>query len=142
MTTINAVLATKGRQIHAVEPSATVFEALKKMEELDVGSLAVMRGSQLVGIMSERDYARKVILQGRSSLDTPVQDIMISDVVCAAPEHTVEQGMALMTAHAVRHLPIVVDNEVVGIVSIGDLVKSIIQDREFIIDQLEHYIHG
>ena len=142
MATLKSVLAVKGQQVHSVTPAESVFNALKTMAELNVGALLVLDGPKLVGILSERDYARKVILKGRSSLDTPVRDIMTEKVVCVRPDQTVEEAMALMTAHAVRHLPVMDGNEVAGIISIGDLVKSIIKEQEFVIDQLEHYIHG
>ncbi len=143
MTTMQAVLDSKGRKVHSTEPDTTVYDALKRMAELNVGALVVLDGLKLVGILSERDYARKVVLQGRSSLDTPVRDIMTTSVVCVEPDRSVHHGMELMTRHAVRHLPVVdEDGDVIGIVSIGDLVKSIIRHQEFVIDQLEHYIHG
>lgn len=142
MTTVRAVLAAKGGEVHSVTPQTTVYDALKKLAEHSIGALAVLEGGKLVGIVSERDYARKVILKGKSSLDTPVRDIMSTRVVCVGPLLTVEEGMGLMTAHSVRHLPILEGTSLVGIVSIGDLVKSVIQDKEFVIEQLEHYIRG
>lgn len=120
----------------------SVFDAITKMAEKDVGSLVVMDGDRLVGIITERHYARNVFLKGRSSPDTPVGDIMSRRVVCARPEQSVEECMAVMTERRVRHLPVLEKKRVVGIVSIGDLAKSIISDQTFVIEQLEHYIHG
>jgi len=119
-----------------------VYDALKLMAEKDVGALPVLDVGRLVGIISERDYARKVILKGKSSLDTPVREIMTYPVVAVRPERTVEACMALMTARRVRHLPVLVEGEVVGVVSIGDLVKASIEDKDFMIKQLETYIMG
>jgi CBS domain-containing protein len=120
-----------------------VYDALKLMAEKDVGALLVIEaGTQLVGIMSERDYARKVILKGKSSLDTPVREIMTYPVVAVAPQQTVEECMALMTAKRVRHLPVLVADRVMGIVSIGDLVKASLDEKDFLIKQLENYITG
>ena len=139
---IRSILKQKGSVVHTVAPEATVYEALKAMAEANVGALLVMEGGRLAGIVSERDYARKVILKGRSSLDTKVADIMSARVICARPEQTVEECMGMMTAKAVRHLPVLDHKEVVGIVSIGDLVKAIIGEQQLIIEQLENYIHG
>jgi CBS domain-containing protein len=121
---------------------ATVFDAIAKMAENDIGSLVVMDGEKLVGIITERDYARNVVLKGKTSPTTPVWDIMERRVICVRPEQTVEQCMALMSDKRVRHLPVLEEKTVTGIVSIGDLVKSIIGDQKFTIEQLEHYIHG
>ena len=129
-------------EILSVRPEDSVFDAIKLMAERNVGSLLVMENNALVGIMSERDYARSVILKGRSSANTKVKDIMSSRVICVAPEQTVEEAMALMTDKRVRHLPVLIEDEVVGVISIGDLVKNIIDGQQFIIDQLERYISG
>jgi CBS domain-containing protein len=139
---IRQILSTKGATVHKIAPDANVFEALKYMAETNVGALCVMEGDKLVGIISERDYARKVVLEGRSSSDTPVRDIMASKVLCARPDQTVGDAMAMMTAKAVRHLPVLEQKQVIGIVSIGDLVKAIIGQQQFMIEQLESYIHG
>jgi len=112
------------------------------MADKDVGALLVLEGSSIVGIVTERDYARNVFLKGRASPQTRVGEIMVRDVVCVTPDKSIEEGMAIMTAKRVRHLPVIDDGELVGIVSIGNLVKSIINDREFGIEQLEHYIRG
>jgi CBS domain-containing protein len=141
-TSIRNILKQKGSTVHTVRPDSTVFDALKAMADANVGALLVMDGERLAGIVSERDYARKVILKGRSSLDTRVDDIMSTRVICARPEQTVEECMGMMTAKAVRHLPVLDHKEVVGIVSIGDLVKAIIGEQQLIIEQLENYIHG
>lgn len=142
MTTVRNVLKNKGATVHHVSPDTSVFDALRKMADANVGALLVMDGSRLAGIISERDYARKIILKGRASPDTPVSAIMSSKVLCATPDHTVEQCMGMMTAKAVRHLPVLENKEVIGIVSIGDLVKAIIGEQQFVIEQLESYIHG
>ncbi len=141
-TKIKLLLAGKGRDIHAIAPDASVFDALQLMAEVNVGALLVLDQSKLVGIISERDYARKVILVGRTSPDTKVSDIMTSNVICTTPEQTVGDCMAVMTARGIRHLPVLDNQQVVGIVSIGDLVKTIIKDQEFVIEQLENYIQG
>ena len=141
MATVQHLLNQKGFSVYSIHPDATVFDAIAKMAEHDIGSLLVMDRDKLVGIFSERDYARNVILKGRSSPTTPVREIMEPRVVCVQPEQTVEECMALMTDKRVRHLPVLEGQKVTGIVSIGDLVKSIISDQKFIIEQLEHYIH-
>ncbi len=141
-TSIRSIVKSKGSTVHSIGPDTSVFEALKAMAEANVGALLVMDGDRLAGIVSERDYARKVILKGRSSLDTSVADIMSTRVICARPDQSVEECMGMMTAKAVRHLPVLENKEVVGIVSIGDLVKAIIGEQQHIIEQLESYIHG
>ncbi len=141
MITVRHLLNQKGGTIHAIHPDATVFDAVAKMAERDIGSLVVMEGEKLVGVISERHYARNVVLKGKSSSTTPVRDIMDKRVVCVQPEQTVEQCMALMSDKRIRHLPVLEGKRVIGIVSIGDLVKSIISDQKFVIEQLEHYIH-
>jgi CBS domain-containing protein len=142
MMTIKHVLDQKGRVVHTVDPDATVFEALKLMAEKNVGSMAVVEDGRLAGIITERHYAREIVLKGRTSPTTRVRDVMSRRVDFARPDQTVEQCMAIMIAKAVRHLPVIEDGRLVGIVSIGDMVKSVIGDQEFIIEQLEHYIHG
>ena len=123
-------------------PNSTVYDALKLMADKNVGAVLVMDAGRLVGILSERDYARKVILHGKSSKDTPIREIMTQRVVYVRPEQTAEECMALMTDKRVRHLPVLEDDQVVGVISIGDVVKSIISEQEFIIEQLERYISG
>jgi CBS domain-containing protein len=142
MTTVQQVLDSKGSDVLYISPDASVFDAIAKMAEKDVGSLAVMDGDELVGIFTERNYARNVFLKGRASPKTPVREVMEEDVFIARPEQSVEQCMALMTDRRVRHLPVLEGKKLIGIISIGDLVKSIIGEKEFIIDQLQHYIHG
>jgi len=142
MTTVNQLLLIKGAEVHSIAPDASVYEALALMAEKNVGAVLVMEAGCLVGILSERDYARKVILYGRASRDTPVREIMTKRVVCVRPGQTAEQCMALMTEKRVRHLPVVNENRVVGVISIGDVVKSIISEQKFVIEQLENYITG
>jgi CBS domain-containing protein len=142
MMTIKHVLAQKGCDVHTIPPDATVFDALSLMAEYNVGSLAVLENGTLVGLITERHYAREIVLKGRTSPGTRVRDVMSTKVVFARPEQTVEECMAIMTAKAVRHLPVLEDGRLVGLVSIGDMVKSVIGDQQFTIEQLERYIHG
>ena len=142
MTTVRQLLDQKGRNIWSIHPDATVFDAVAKMAEKDIGSLVVMEGDELVGIITERHYARNVVLKGKTSPATPVRDIMERDVVIAQPDQSVDECMAVMSEKRVRHLPVFEEKKLLGIVSIGDLVKSIIGDQKFMIIQLEHYIHG
>jgi CBS domain-containing protein len=141
MTIVQQLLAQKGRDVLSVRPEDTVYDAIKKMADENVGSLVVVEHGKLVGIFTERHYARNVFLKGRSSPQTQVAEIMERKVVCVNPSQSVEECMALMNAKRVRHLPVIDGGTLLGIVSIGDLVKSIISDREFAIEQLEHYIH-
>ncbi len=142
MTMINQLLKVKGHDCFSVGPDETVCAAIEKMAEKNVGSVLVMDRATLIGIFTERDYARNVVLKGRSSPQTLVRDIMSTQVACVAPDDTVENCMALMTERRLRHLPVVDDEAVVGVISIGDLVKSIIDNQRFTIDQLETYICG
>ena len=142
MTTVKHVLDKKGNDVHFIHPGASVFDALKLMAENDIGSLVVLEDDKLVGIITERHYAREIVLKGKTSSGTLVRDIMSTKVICARPDQSVEECMAVMTARAVRHLPVLEQGRLVGIVSIGDMVKSVIGDQKFIIEQLEHYIHG
>jgi CBS domain-containing protein len=142
MATIQQLLNEKGHDVLTVTPDDTVLAAIEKMAANNVGSLVVLKERKLVGIVTERHYARNVFLRGRSSPKTKVGEIMSTRVVCAEPEQTVEECMAVMTDKAVRHLPVVKDNQVIGVISIGDLVKSIISGQNFVIEQLERYISG
>jgi len=137
---VKQILDNKGRDVWFVNPDESVFDVISMMAEKGVGALLVMEKENLLGIVSERDYARKVIVKGRSSKGTPVRDIMSSDVVTANPDNTVEDCMGLMTEKHIRHLPVMNDGEVDGVLSIGDLVKTIIADQQFQIEQLENYI--
>ena len=142
MTTVKHILDKKGRRVHSIRPEASVFDALRIMAEKNIGSLLVLEDAKLVGIITERIYAREIALKGRTSAQTLVRDVMSTTMICVRPDQTVEECMAVMTRKTVRHLPVLEQGEVVGIVSIGDMVNSIIKDQEFIIDQLEHYIQG
>jgi CBS domain-containing protein len=140
--TVQQVLGSKTHRLISVAPDATVFDALTIMAENNIGSLVVLDGERLAGIFSERDYSRKIILIGKSSRDTRVRDIMTQKVLCVRPEHTVDQCMALMTEKRVRHLPVVDHKKVVGVISIGDVVKVVISEQQNVIEQLEQYIHS
>ena len=142
MKPVIELLRVKGHQYWSVTPDTAVFDALKLMVEKNIGALLVLEGDVLVGLLSERDYARKVILKGKSSKDTPVKEIMSEKVMYVEPEQTVEECMALMTDKRVRYLPVIEGDKLIGIISIGDVVKAIISEQEFIIEQLEHYISG
>jgi CBS domain-containing protein len=128
--------------VYTIAPTASVFDALKRMAEKSIGALVVTEGAQVVGIITERDYARKVVLMARSSKETPVRDIMTSSVMYVRPGQTSEECMVLMTENRLRHLPVMDSGKLVGLISIGDLVKDIISEQKFIIEQLEHYITG
>ena len=142
MTTVKNILETKGGETFAISPDATVYDALNLMAEKNVGALVVFDDDLLVGIISERDYARKVILKGKFSKDTPVSEIMSTEVVTVSPDQTIDQCMALMTNKRIRHLPVLQGKSLVGVVSIGDIVKAIISEQEYTIKQLESYITG
>ncbi len=143
MRTVEHILRSKGNAYWSVAPDAMVYDALRLMAEKDVGALLVVDSpASIVGIISERDYARKVILKGKSSLDTSVREIMTHPVVSVRPEHTVEECMAVMTARRIRHLPVLSGGRVAGVVSIGDLVKASLDEKDFLIKQLETYIAG
>lgn len=139
---IREILSQKGNLVWSVSPEATVLEAIQMMADKNVGALLVTRDNQLVGVLSERDYTRKVVLKGRSSKDTPVRDIISGKVVSVSPDHTVEECMKLMTEHRIRHLPVVQGPKILGVISIGDLVNSIISQQSTAIQQLETYITG
>ena len=142
MTTVRRVLEQKSPTLWTIAPGATVFDAIAKMAEKNVGSLVVMDGEKLIGIITERLYARRVALKGKTSPNTLVEDIMSRNVICVRPEQSVDESMALMTGKRFRYLAVLEGGKVLGIVSIGDLVKSIIDDQKFVIDQLAHYVQG
>lgn len=142
MHSIHQILDEKGYAIWSVTPDVTVYDAIRQMAERGVGALLVMRDDRLEGVISERDYARKVILEGKRSRETPVRDIMTREVITIGPDLTANQGLALMTNKHIRHLPVVEDEKIVGVVSIGDLVKAVIDDQQHQIEQLERYVTG
>ncbi len=142
MKTVSMLLRAKGPEVLSIVPDAPVFDALALMAERNVGALLVTEAGRLVGIFSERDYARKVILKGKTSRETTVREIMSSHVVSVRPEQTITECMALMTERRIRHLPVLEGDELVGIISIGDVVKAIITEQEFEIEQLQSYITG
>lgn len=142
MKRVRDILEVKGRDIWSIGPDASVYDAMKLMADKEIGALMVIEGANLVGIISERDYARKVILKGRASKSTQVKEIMTTRVVYTQPEQNIEECMAVMTEKRVRHLPVIDGGRLVGVISIGDLVKSIISEQKFIIEQLERYIRG
>ena len=143
MKSVAQVLKSKPEQnVETIAPATSVFDAVRLMAEKNIGALLVMEGQTIAGMLTERDYARKIILMGRSSKETLVRDIMTSPVMYVRPDQTNEECMALMTDNRVRHLPVVDNGRLVGLISIGDLVKDIISEQKFIIDQLEHYIMG
>ncbi len=142
MKLVNQLLDSKGHDILSIAPSASVLDAIRLMADKGIGALIVMDGETMAGIVTERDYARKVILKGRSSDETPVSDIMSTGVISTSPDQTVNICMNVMTDKRIRHLPVVEGNKVIGLVSIGDLVKAIIADQKEEIEHLEHYISG
>lgn len=142
MHNIRHILSQKGDDIWSVESTQTVYNAVLTMAELGVGALMVIDDGQLVGMFSERDYARKVILEGRASRETPVSEVMSSPIVSIHPQATAQEGLALMTQKRFRHLPVVDDNGLLGLVSIGDLVNAVIDDQQALIAQLERYVSG
>lgn len=142
MINVRIVLREKGSEIYSVDPGTTVFDALTLMADKNIGALVVLEEKKITGIFSERDYARKVILKGKASKEITVGEIMTSTVVTVRPASTVEECMTLMTEHRIRHLPVMEGEELIGVISIGDVVKAIISDKDFMIQQLEHYITG
>jgi len=142
MITIRQLLKNKGHEVHSVGPFATLFDAIKIMTDEGVGAIVVMDADKIIGIITERHYVQNVVSKGKSILEIPVQEIMTTRVLCAGYEQSIEQCMAVMTDKRVRHLPVLDNDQLVGIVSIGDLVKSAIADQKFVIEQLENYIHG
>jgi CBS domain-containing protein len=143
MTAASQILNSKpDKTIYTTTPAASVFDAVKLMAEKSIGALVVMEGETVVGLITERDYARKIVLMARSSKETPVRDIMTSPVMYVRPDQTSEECMVLMTENRVRHLPVMDKDKLIGLISIGDLVKDVISEQKFIIQQLEHYIAG
>ena len=142
MTTVRHLLDRKGRALYSIEPEDPVLEAVRMMADHHVGAVLVMRGAELAGIVSERDYARKVVLHGRSSAETPVWQIMTSPVITVPLDESVQDCMRIMTDCRIRHLPVVDGGHVIGMISIGDLVKAVIQEQQQTIEQLESYIHS
>ncbi len=143
MKTVRELLGRKGNSVFTAEPDTTVFEALEEMAKRDVGALVVLDPEgEVAGLVSERDYARKVILRGKVSRDTPVRDIMTTEVICVSSQQNVDACMKLMTEHRIRHLPVVENGQLAGLISIGDVVKAVIEDQQFTIEQLQHYIRG
>jgi CBS domain-containing protein len=140
MTTVRQLLKEKGHNVFTVGPGETVFDAIRKMADENIGSLIVCEGTKLIGIITERHFARKVFLKGRASPSTLVQDIMETQVLFARPDQSVDECMAVMTEKRIRHLPVMDQEKLIGIISIGDLVKNIIRDQKFTIDQLTHFI--
>ena len=141
MNTVKQLLEGKTIRLLSISPDASVFEALQLMAAKDVGALVVLEGERLAGIFSERDYARKVVLVGKFSKETAVREIMTAKVLCVRPDQTVDQCMALMTEHRIRHLPVLDGSKVIGVISIGDVVKELLSEQQVIISQLESYIH-
>ena len=142
MQTIRDILRVKGTDVWCIEPDATVFDALRRMADKEIGALVVTEGAQVVGLISEREYARKVVLAGRTSPTTLVREIMITPVMYIHLDQTIEECMSLMTEKRTRHLPVIEDGKLVGLISIGDIVKSIIADQQFLIEQLVRYVSG
>jgi CBS domain-containing protein len=139
---VRDILKSKGTKVFSISPDKTVYEAIEKMDQLDIGALVVLNGTNLAGILSERDYRSKVILKGRTSKTTEVSEIMTGDVYYVEPSDTVETCMSIMTDKKIRHLPVLENEDVVGVVSIGDLVKAIISKQKVEITNLRHYIQG
>jgi CBS domain-containing protein len=142
MATVSVILSEKGTKVWSVAPSDTVFAALELMAEKDIGALLVLDGTRITGIFSERDYARKVILMGKASKSTPVSEIMTREVLVVSPDSSLEECMGVMTGKKVRHLPVLDGDEIVGMISIGDVVNQLLNQKEFVIEQLESYIKG
>lgn len=143
MTAVAGILKSKANQtVYSISPAASVFDAVKSMAEKGIGALLVMEDETIVGMITERDYARKIVLMGRSSKETPVREIMTFPVMYVRPDQTSDECMALMTENRLRHLPVLDSGKLIGLISIGDLVKDIISEQRFVIEQLEHYIRG
>ena len=142
MRTVRQLLDAKTPEVYAVGPEAPVIDAIRLMALKGIGAVLVMDGARVAGILSERDYARKIVLEGRSSKDTPVRDIMTAEVITIGPDHGVDACMQMVTRERIRHLPVMDGDALVGIISIGDLVKAVIEDQQHELDQLQRYIAG
>jgi CBS domain-containing protein len=142
MSTVRNILQKKGNDVYSISPDKSVYDALEELEENNLGSLVVVEKGKLIGVFTERDYARKVILKGRSSKETMVRDIMSSRPIFVNPDNTLEDCMRLMSDKFIRHLPVLEDDQLVGVISIGDVVRYTIDEKDFIIGNLEHYITG
>ncbi|TDJ06079.1 MAG: CBS domain-containing protein [Deltaproteobacteria bacterium] len=142
METIRQILGKKGNQIYSVKPETTVYDTLKLMADKNIGAVLVLKQDKLVGIMSERDYARKVVLKGKISKEIPVNEIMSSNVICIDPDQTIKNTKAVMIQKRIRHLPVMEDDKLIGIISIGDVVNAVLEENSFMIDQLATYIKG
>jgi len=142
MSTVRNILQKKGNDVYSISPDKSVYDALEELEENNLGSLVVVEKGKLIGVFTERDYARKVILKGRSSKETLVRDIMSSRPIFVNPDNTIEECMRLMSDKLIRHLPVLEDDQLVGVISIGDVVRYTIDEKDFIIGNLEHYITG
>ena len=142
MSTVRCILQKKGNAVYSISPNSSVYDALEDLEERNLGSLVVVENGKLIGVFTERDYARKVILKGRSSKETLVRDIMSNRPIFVTPDNTLDDCMQLMTDKFIRHLPVLENDELVGVISIGDIVKYTIYEKDFIIGNLEHYITG
>lgn len=140
MTTVRQLLDYKGHEVIGLAPNDSVYDAIELMADRGVGALMILEHKKLVGVISERDYARKVILQGKSSKKTRIRDIMTTHLICVAPDNSVDDCMSLMTEKRMRHLPVIEDGEIIGVISIGDIVRVLLEEKEFTIQQLEHYI--
>lgn len=142
METIRQILSKKGNQIYSVKPETTVYDTLKLMADKNIGAVLVLKQDKLVGIMSERDYARKVVLKGKISKEIPVNEIMSHNVICIDPDQTIKNTKAVMIQKRIRHLPVMEDDKLIGIISIGDVVNAVLEENSFMIDQLATYIKG
>ena len=142
MEIVKQILEKKGTQVWSINPDATIYEALNLMAEKEVGALLVLKGEKLEGIFSERDYARKVVLKGKSSRETTIKEVMSTNLICVDPQQSIEECMALMIDKRIRHLPVIENDKLAGLISIGDVVKVVIGEKKFMIDQLIHYITG
>jgi len=142
METIRQILGKKGNQIYSVKPETTVYDTLKLMADKNIGAVLVLEDGKLIGIMSERDYARKVVLKGKISKEIPVNEIMSSNVICIDPDQTIKNTKAVMIQKRIRHLPVMEDDKLIGIISIGDVVNAVLEENSFMIDQLATYIKG